>query len=657
MSQTIINKGVDYLNHQQQKDGSFLSYSTSNRLKFKNARKHHSTFPPSLILLILCGLDETPQLKEVKKKAADFLLSQKSSHWSFNYWARNSKESKKMPYPDDLDDTFCALSALYQYNSKLIDGSAMAKIVTLLTAVEKKEGGPYRTWLVPDTAKNVWKDVDLAVNSNVAYFLSLQDVHLPNINSLVEQAITNNKLHSPYYPSVYPIIYFISRWYPSLPKTAKRQTNTKKLVKFLLSKRDSYDRWNNPLDTALSVSSLLNFGVPPGKIKRSIDYLIHKQQKKALKAYPFVTELVQKRKTTYAGSSALTTAFFLEAVAKYQRITDYESGAKNEKIKDQKDKIQKRIYKEVIGKAEQRFSELETDLKRLSLAQLKKIVKGDKDKQIVLMPYFFARTIGRRGNKLKHNFLVKLGLANLYGWIAYTIYDDFLDDEGKPELLSVANVCLRELTAIYTQKKINLQFPTSNDFVPFFQQVMDKLDAANTWEVTHCRNSAKIPDYKNYSKLAERSLGHALGPVAILFSLGYKASSPETKNLMKFFESYLIARQLNDDAHDWEEDLKRGQINAAGAAVLKKARQKKIPFKKTEKGMALFQEIFWYEIVVDICDEVINQVKKARGYLAKVSIIKNTSMFEKMLIKVEGAAQKALQEREETISFLKTYRK
>ena len=136
MLQKSIDNGIKYLITQQQKDGSFLSLSTTNRYSFKDAKKYHSTFPSSLILSILCGLDETPEVKLIEDKLAKHLLSQKSKHWSFNYWVRNSKEAKEMPYPDDLDDTFCALSALYQYNSQLIDGSAMAKIVTILTAVE-----------------------------------------------------------------------------------------------------------------------------------------------------------------------------------------------------------------------------------------------------------------------------------------------------------------------------------------------------------------------------------------------------------------------------------------------------------------------------------------------------------------------------------------
>ena len=282
------------------------------------------------------------------------------------------------------------------------------------------------------------------------------------------------------------------------------------------------------------------------------------------------------------------------------------------------------------------------------------------------MPYFFKMTLGKKGKGVADDLLIELGLANLYGWIAYTIYDDFLDDEGDSILLSVANVCLRELTTIF-----NSILPNKTGFVSFFQQAMDKLDAANTWEVTNCRvnpeklltekhRSLKIPDYHNYSKLAERSLGHALGPIAILFSFGFTEKSSEVKNLMKFFRHYLTARQLNDDAHDWEKDLRMGHINAVGAEILKKvqsSRQKGGQAKFKVKSNRQLQQIFWYEVVVGVCEAILKHIQLAKETLKANKIIADPILFEKILVLIEKSARKALKEREETIKFLKAYGK
>ena len=655
----VIDQGVDFLAKSQRKDGSFLSLSSPNPKSFTKAKNYHPIFPAFLVLSCLSPFEETPEIKTIKQRAAKFLLSQKNKHWSFNYWVRDSKEAETLPYPDDLDDTFCALSALFQHNPGLIDGAAMAKIVTLLTAVEEKEGGPYRTWLVPQDADEVWKDIDLVANSNIAYFLSLQDVSLPNLEALIESAIKTKSYTSPYYPSIYPIIYFISRFY--------RGETTKKMRDFLLSKRKANGRWENPLNTALAVSALLNLGTPPNKLEKSIDYLITKQIEKftlsnveGWEPYAFCIDPAIKGETYYAGSPAVTTAFCLEAIAKYQNKLKVKSVKFRPKAgQPVAEKAQEKIYKEVVKQARQRFSSLGGELRTEALKTLEAALKRDKDKQIVLLPYFFKVSLGKEGKGGSRDLLVKLGVVNLYGWIAYAIYDDFLDEEGEPKLLSVANVCLRESTTIY-----NNLLPKETGFPVFLQKVVDTIDAANTWEVTHCHAKIKneklkvknltIPDYGDLSPLAHRSLGHALGPAAILFSLGYKESSPEVKNLMRFFKHFLIARQLNDEAHDWEEDLKMGRINAVGAMVLKKF---KVKSSKLKVSSQVLQEIFWYEVAVDACQTVLKHAQLAREALGKIPIVTDPSLLERLLIPIDYSAQKALKEREGTLKFLKAYGK
>ena len=179
---TIINNAIKFLSKEQTKNGSFPSFTTSNPKDFKNAYKCESIFASTLILDSLKDLQETQRLKKIKNNLIIFLLSQKSEDWSFNYIVKNSNDYKKTPYPDDLDDTSCALAALYRYDKKLISGEVIAKFVLILTALEKQEGGPYKTWLVGPNTPKIWHDIDLAVNSNIAFFLSTQQVSLKNIN-------------------------------------------------------------------------------------------------------------------------------------------------------------------------------------------------------------------------------------------------------------------------------------------------------------------------------------------------------------------------------------------------------------------------------------------------------------------------------------------
>ena len=66
------------------------------------------------------------------------MLSQKSEYWSWNYWKRDSEDAINFPYPDDLDDTFCALATLAHYDKRMITGDIFAHIVKLCSFVDKK---------------------------------------------------------------------------------------------------------------------------------------------------------------------------------------------------------------------------------------------------------------------------------------------------------------------------------------------------------------------------------------------------------------------------------------------------------------------------------------------------------------------------------------
>src|SRR6185369_1108944 len=181
-------------------DGNFYSFSSPTISPFQTALTYQTTFTPALMLSALSAVDGA-SAQNVRHKLAEWLLAQRSPVWSFNYWAVGAPERRRLPYPDDLDDTFCVLIALHQHDPSIIDQACLANAVKLLIATESQVGGPYRTWLVAKNAPQVWRDVDLAVNANVAGFLRLVAEPLPSITKLMEAAIITDSFESPYYPS------------------------------------------------------------------------------------------------------------------------------------------------------------------------------------------------------------------------------------------------------------------------------------------------------------------------------------------------------------------------------------------------------------------------------------------------------------------------
>ncbi|HOX10692.1 MAG TPA: terpene cyclase/mutase family protein [Candidatus Moranbacteria bacterium] len=645
-----IKSGIKYLSRTQKEDGSFSNFISVSK-RFENPKENRSIFPACLILASLDSLPQSKVLGKVKSKSAKFLLSQKSDFWSWNYWKRNSPESKDAPYPDDLDDTCCAMVALIKHDPKSISIKAVSKVVNLLTFCESKEGGPYYSWLTPPDADKGWKDIDLAVNSNIAFFLSLQEVTLKSLIALTEKAIDSGEYASPYYHSQYSVIYFISRWYKGKKKD--------KIISYLLKKRLENDSWGNPLETALAVSALINFGYEKEKLEKSIGYILKNQIEGEWRACPLIIELVKNKQKHYSGSAELTTAFCLEALGKFS--------AKDKLIENKRkagiDDKPKKIHRKIINFTDRRFSNFNPELNEKFLAVRKKILKGDRANQITLLPYYFQKSL-KNNKAVNENILVELGAASLYGWMAYTIYDDFFDGEGNRELLSLANICLRELTSIYGDN-----FAKNEKFLQFFKNTMDRIDSANAWETSNCRAKIsgshvtipnQLPDFGKLERLADRSIGHALGPVAVLYLRIGNVESSEIKKLMAFFENYIIARQLNDDAHDWEDDLKKGQLSPTVVAVLKKHSRrrgnkstKELDLKKEIKEL---QKIFWYEVIQEMCDKTLFHVKKARKHLLDITVMENKTAFEGMLASVENSAKEALAEQKEMLEFLEEYR-
>lgn len=638
-----LKKGLHFLGQTQKKDGSFESL-TSPQLDFNSASTTNSIFPTCLILSSLANLPAS----KIQARCAQFLLKQKSPAWTFNYWKRNSADSKRTPYPEDLDDTFCALSALMKYDKNIISGQALAKIVALLNSLETKEGGPYRTWITTTQASSDWKDVDLAVNSNIAYFLSLNDVFLPNLIHLADAAIAENNYASPYYASPYSVIYFISRFYPGQQK--------QKLINYLRKKKNPKNHWNNPLDTALAISALINLGYSAKLLEKPVHYLITQQKKSGpWPAVPFVVELIKDKKKYYSGSDALTTAFCLEALQKYLSAQQKKSSTDN-LINRQEEKIKQKI----ILLFKKRFSRLDKDCQKILWQRAQKTMSHDKNNRITLLAWQFKQALGKKGKSIPEKFIVALGLANWCGWLGYEIYDDFLDEEGVADQLPVANLCYQALVLLFSS------LTNKPKELIFFQQVLEKIEAANFWETTHCR--AKIiqdellfpstwPDYKNNNFLFEKSLGHALGPIFILFFLDYSPDSSPVTSLLNYFRFYLMAKQLQDDAHDWQTDVRKGFLTPVVSQVLvqyqKKHRVKKISLKK---HMASLQKIFWHQTVVEIYDQILDCVKKSRKSLAKIDLLEKHEALHAPLDIIEKSAQHTLQEQKNMVEFLKSYK-
>lgn len=610
-----VNQYLVYLAKKQKANGSFSNLTSCDRKDFQCAYENDSVLSTSFIVLALAGCEEN-LAQEITAKGVNFLLSQKNENWIFN---------------ENLNSTFCAILAINKLRPELITGDVLVKILGALTSHEIKEGGPYKT-------QRNNNEVNLATNAAVACFLADKKVELPELNKFINAALEKKNLNSYPYINHYPALYLLSLFYGK----------TKSIIDHIILEQDKSGKWGNPLNTSLAVLSILNLGGNAEQVRKNVDYLAGCPLEEITRPHIFLTAKNKEGRSLFVISPSLVLAFYISALKKY--LKKVSEGAKD-KIKEKENILHEKIKAAAVKKTD----DLQDDLKNQTQKALAEIIAKDGNKEIALLPYFFREALRANKNKISDGTIEKLGSANLFLWTAYSIYDDFLDDEGDPKLLSSANFCLREYVSTF--KDLLPYF----EFQKLFSEIMNNLDSANAWEILNCRG--KIAESKllleeftkayDYEKLAERSLAHGLGPIAILFFLGFHSNSEEVKNLISFFKYYLMARQMNDDAHDWEEDMKKGHLNSVLMWIIQDFNKHEIDL---EKDLSALQRNFWLKNIIRSSLEVIKNSELAGKYAKKLDNLIDPSFFEKLLAPVKNSAQKAIKEQREFLEFLENYK-
>jgi len=630
--------GITFLQSVQQADGSFASFSSPVRQPFRATVTYQTTFGPAIMLAALNQVDHR-SAKPIKRNLANWLLAQRSPHWSFNYWAVQAPQRNTLPYPDDLDDTFCALIALHGYDATLIDHDCLGRMTRLLIATESRVGGPYRTWLAANDAPKIWHDVDVAVNSNIACFLQAVASPLPNLTDMMSRAIQTQTFTSPYYPSAYPIIYYLAR--------ACADSDRAALATYIRQLQQG-GWWQTPLQTALMISALKHLGqhVPVN----AIDTLAEAQLPDgSWPAEAFCLDPALKKRNHYSGSAALTTALALEALAiSTTHPTSKSAPATRNRPFDT-------LQATIATTARQQLAVLQPELRRASWRTLDQTIQHDTEREITLLPAYFNHSL-QQPLAPDNTCLLTLGLANLYGWMAYTIYDDFLDDEGKPELLPVANTALR-----YSLRAFQDAVPDAA-FQALVTQTFDIIDSANAWELAHCRLPvtgkslvlAKLPRYPGGLQLSERSQGHTLTPLGVLTTAGIQPNDPRALALKQALQHYIVARQLHDDMHDWEKDVQAGQATYVVTAIL---RELQLPpgTHTFSKLLPAMQRQFWHHTIATICDVVLHHTKLARQKATRSQLLQPDNIISTLADKIEATARATLEEQSGAQKFLAAY--
>ncbi|MDB5170001.1 MAG: hypothetical protein JWN82_397 [Candidatus Saccharibacteria bacterium] len=617
---------ITYLRDQQAADGSFGGLASPTIEPFAAKRKQATIFPT---MLILDCLHDAVGAEDVRLKATKYLQSQVSTQGSWNYWDKASQAKRQEPYPDDLDDTACALAALARSDPNWLTGFRLGQFARLLVAAEGKPGGPYNTWLINTAKAPQWQHVDLAVNANIGYALSLQSVELAGLTNYLDAAIEAGSLTSDYYVGEAPVLYFLSRWYKGSQLAALRAKVTQLIT-------------GQAVKSALQQALLLSAGCKVGLAKAQLRPLAEALQASCSAGHwpaaALYVDPVYNKQQHFGGSKALTTAFALEA------LTAYDSLVTDAPVVITRRRGEPRLMVQVKKDA---ASITNTALRHRYLDTARQVMYDAAGEQITAAATLVAQA---GGWTIPSTTLTQLNLASVNGWMAYTIYDDVLDGQGEVDQINVANLALRRSLGHFMAA-----IPDDPKFAELVTATFDTIDGANDWEQQHARAVVKngqlqlqtLPDYGDYTQLAERSLGHSLAACAVAYLHHGSLDHRQVVDLQTFFKHFLIARQLNDDAHDWEADLQAGQLSAIVTMLLRD--------KHTVPPIDDLRQHFWQHTIGETAALIREHIRAAQQVLDGLADQLDPTVFMGWLDTLEASVTAALQGRDEALQFIQAY--
>ena len=574
--------------------------------KFQHKLASNDERPPELDAVLLLALASAKNGHELQEQLSKRLLGLLSKKWIET---------------EDLNKVFWVLYSLHKFESRLIDGEYLAYAINRLTKSELKVGGPYGT-------KN---SIDPITNGLIAALLIQYGVSLPNIEKYITKIIASFDTNDTKEISAETLCFI----YAASP-ILKGQDRQKILT--LLNKLQPKDL-KNSLYTAVYISSVLKLE-PKTKINTYIEHLL--------------SQIDDKEKTGsafYFSAKNTTVETILRSVLIVEALSFYVS-IQNEKTKST---THSSLYKTVCSQTKSEFANLPSPLDKTSLKMWRKMIEADKNREIILMPKFFAETLIECPDYLMSE-CGRLGSANFYNWIATVIYDDFIDEEGSPELLPAANVAHRLSLQIYREVLTNMPY-----FNAYVEKLYQEVDQANAWEVANTRAAVSgrnititnLPKYKGLELLAQRALGHVIGPILITIQLPC-IQSGQIKEIEQAMKHYLIARQLNDDLHDWRKDLQAGHLSSILADMLGGIGVKPGIY-SLDTLIPELENFFLKQGLKITCEKLLEHVTSSRNALKASTVTKNYGGFISLLDGLQLSAEDALSIALSRQNFLKAY--
>lgn len=592
----------------QRDDGAFPGVSINDRIEVNN-----SIFATALIASILPELTAThSEAQNICNRAVSFLASQEHADGLYSYFDRTTEHAAY--YPPDLDDTALAMAARHLATPQAFDGSTLARLIHILTECEASEGGPYQTWYIDTIAEPAWHDIDLGVNANISFLLSLLSIELPNLQSLFDTAITTHSFPSRYYHSPLLILFFISRSY-----TGTNQANAIAYIESLIQENGCFETTTM---TAVALCALQAFGADMNRYEKAMKHL---RECSVVYTDLLYRERIAGTETTWYANTSVSRTFIALALHRSTLRPTSPSAP---------DQYQQSVIDSCIAAAGPFADTAQKHLESLLTEPI--------SKDVIMLPKHIAHLIN---SSIDEGLIRDLTIAHLFGWMGYTLLDAAVD--GGVVDLAFAAYSIRTFTETYSS-------------YPFFRSLMLTTEQAFRTEEQQIipleNNIFSIPRILPLTRPTyEKSIGHILSLYGVLAESGYPSSHPLYRHLHSFFSAFLHARQMHDDSHDYIEDLSRGHLTRVGARILRTF-TRRYPMENSytlPRDSDRFHECFWEDCFPSVYRDINRSIRRARRALRSFPF--DTTYFETLITSLERAQANARTERARMQSFLKAY--
>lgn len=618
-----LSELIKQLGKLQQNNGAFQSFSTAT------PESVDSIYFTSLILLSLATIpkkDYPPEITSIVDRALHFLLTNSSISTTWNYLPRNTFS----PYPDDVDDTFLALSAIEHWKKDYLTPERFAHITNTLIRCEVAPGGPYKTWITEANSNPPWNDVDYVVNTTIHRWLCAHNIDLHPLQTFLNTQNASQNTSSLYYHNKFFVGYLID--------TPEKLSVTEKEEMGELSNN------GHPIEKIISAIQCIRTNIRIDTVSNNQSHkhdthLSHYYEELITRAlshkvpFDFYIEKIESTKYHYAYCTAMEIALCIELLVTTSAVANKKCSAQYLLVTESATTNQ--LYSralEHLSQVRETVSSIFSDSENIRdffVKQLDLLIK--KSPNELLLPYYYYESLHSHLQKrITPAELVTISSAHAVGVITFTLQDEICDRHISPEQIPYVTSGSIAMESLFQRALFQIASHESLRVI---------LYRMNTALIRETRQDNNTP--LSRGELGNKSIGLVCGILAIITIVGGNYSAEDSEKIVHIFSKYLSARQLLDDCHDWPDDHAAGRTTWVTQEI------------NTDPRPAYF----WNHVFPKAYHETIADLKTCKEIISSLRMTRDTSFLAQIIDTIEATFTKTYSERNHVLQFICTYKK